>query len=66
MSDLQDGGYDDKKLLVIGGLLFVGKIDGCWLDGKYIEKKDFTPEMVSALAVHHAENFRKRIENIGE
>ena len=63
---LEDGGYSESQLITIGGYVFVCRIDGAWVDGHYIEKKNFTPEMVSALAIHHADNIKCRVENIGE
>jgi len=62
---LENGGYSDGQLITIGGFLFVCRIDGAWVDGKYIEKKDFTPEMTAALAIHHADHLKSRCENIG-
>ncbi len=57
--------YDDEQLISLSGFLFVAEVRGCWKDGKYFEKKDFTTEMISALAVHHGDNVKQRLENLG-
>jgi len=65
MTDLANGGFSEEQLVSLGGFLFVAKISGCWKDGKFVEKNDFTAEMISALAVHHATSLKERITNIG-
>ncbi len=65
MSDVQDGGYTEAQLIEVGGFIFVCSISACWKDGKYVSRKDFTPEMEKALAKHHGETIKNRIESIG-
>ena len=65
MSDVSNGGYSENQLIEIGGFIFVCQISACWRDGKYIIRKDFTPDMDKALAKHHGETIKNRIENIG-
>jgi len=60
-----ENGWEDKQLITIGGFIFVVRVDGVWHDGKYIETKDFTSEMKTALMIHHADNLKSRVENIG-
>lgn len=61
-----ESGYDDKQLIAIKGICFVAKIYGAWVDGKFIEVKDFTPEIKTSLLTHHAETLKARIESVGD
>jgi len=61
-----ESGYDDKQLLTVEGTCYVVRVYGAWKKGRFIEEKDFTPEMRTSLLSHHADTLRSRIENIGD
>lgn len=63
---LENGGYSEIQLVEIDKMIFGVKVINAWIDGKCIEKKDFTPEITSHLACHHASTLKSRCEAIGE
>ena len=63
---LEDGGYSEIQLVEIDKMIFGVKIINTWIDGRCIEAKDFTPEITSHLACHHASTLKSRLQHIGE
>jgi hypothetical protein len=56
--------FDDIQLVEIDNYIFGVKVINCWLDGKCIDRKDFTAEIFKHLEKHHAETIKQRLENI--
>jgi len=60
-----ESGYDDHQMITIGGFVFVCRVTGAWLDGKWVPASELTPEMNLALASHHADTLKARYDHIG-
>lgn len=60
-----ESGYDEYQQITVGGYVFVCRIAGAWLDGRWVPASELTPEMKLALATHHADSLKARCNHIG-